>query len=70
MDARGCVLFVGDERGQVLEHMRVGWSPPKLVREPGGLVIEGEDGRSSFRRTLRYEGMRLVIGPDQRPEGS
>jgi hypothetical protein len=72
MDAQGCVLFVGKsgERAEVLTELRVGWAPPKVRMESGGLIIEGEDGRSSFTRTMRFEGGRPVIGPEQRPEGS
>jgi hypothetical protein len=72
MDAQGCVLFVGrsGERIEVLAEKPIGWAPPKLRTGEGALIIDGEDGRSPFTRTLRIESGRPVIGPDRRPEGS
>ena len=72
MDAQGCVLFVGKsgDRVEVLAEVRVGWEPPTVRMTEGGLIVDGEDGRSSFSRTLRFEDSRPVIGPDRRPEGS
>jgi hypothetical protein len=72
MDAQGCVLFVGKSGAllEVLAEAPMGWEPPQVRAGSSGLVIEGEDGRSSFTRTLRLEDGRPVIGPDQRPEGS